>query len=47
VDLSALVPSHFVRPEITRLIETTTLEIDNAELLAQGLIPDRLVGGEL
>jgi hypothetical protein len=47
VDLLALVPSHLVRPDLARLIETTTLEINNAELLAEGLVPDGLVGGEL
>ena len=47
MDLLALVPSHLVRPDLARLIERTTLEINNAELLAEGLVPDGLVGGEL
>jgi hypothetical protein len=47
VDFSALVPRHFVGPDLAGLIEATTLEVDDAELLAKGLGPDGLVGGEL
>jgi hypothetical protein len=47
MDFSALVPRHFVGPELAGLIEATALEVDDAELLAEGLGPDGLVGGKL
>lgn len=47
MDFSALVPRHFVGPDLAGLIEATTLEVDDAELLAEGLGPDGLVGGKL
>jgi hypothetical protein len=46
VNVLALAPCHLVRPELARLIERTALEINDAKLLAEGLVPDGLVGGE-
>lgn len=47
MDFSALIPRHFVGPDLAGLVEATALEVDDAQLLAEGLIPNGLVGGKL
>lgn len=47
MDFSALVPRHFVGPDLAGLVEATALEVDDAQLLAEGLVPNGLVGGKL